>query len=120
MKVLRTVSEITAVLLIAIACFGQEATEQKKVLVDRVDTTAFIQVEANSFRSLSPKQQQLGYWLYEASIAIDPIFYDQLSHYGLRQKRVLEGIAAHPQGADPKAMEKILAFTKLFWANRGN
>ncbi|MCU1311912.1 MAG: putative dipeptidyl-peptidase [Candidatus Angelobacter sp.] len=120
MKVLRKLSVFAAALLIGTACFAQEPADQKKVLVDRVDTTAFIQVEANSFRSLSPKQQQLGYWLYEASIAIDPIFYDQLSRYGLRQKRVLEGIAAHPQGTDPKAMDKILAFTKLFWANRGN
>src|SRR5260370_6659857 len=101
MKALRRLSGITAVLLMAITCFAQEAAEQKKVLVDRVDTTAFIQVEANSFRSLSPKQQQLGYWLYEASIAIDPIFYDQLSRYGLRQKRVLKGMPAHPQGTNP-------------------
>src|SRR5438128_366853 len=111
MKVLRRLSVVSTVLLIGVACFAQEPADQKKVLVDRVDTTAFIQVEANSFRSLSPKQQQLGYWLYEASIAIDPIFYDQLSRNGLREKRVLEGVAAHPQGTDPKAMEKILAFT---------
>jgi hypothetical protein len=90
------------------------------VLVERVDSTAFIQIEANSFKSLSPQQQHLAYWLWQASIAIDPIHYDQMSRFGLRQKRLLEGIVAHSNGVDPGAMKKILDFTKLFWSNRGN
>src|ERR1700684_2109508 len=89
-------------------------------LVERVDQTAFIQIEANSFRSLTPRQQALAYWLTQASIAIDPIIYDQLSAYGLRQKRLLEEIMARPQGIDPPAMAKIAEFAKLFWASRGN
>jgi phage major head subunit gpT-like protein len=48
-------------------------------LVERVDTTAFIQVEAKSFNALTPQQQALAYWLNQSSIAIDPIIYDQLS-----------------------------------------
>jgi dipeptidyl-peptidase-3 len=87
---------------------------------DRVDTTAFIQLKADSFKALSPKQQALAYWLSQAAIAINPIIYDQSSRYGLRQKKVLEAIVAHPQGVKPEVYAKILAFTKLFWANRGN
>src|SRR5208283_3977107 len=37
-----------------------------------------------------------------------------------RQKRLLEEILLHPNGAAPQALAKITAFTKLFWANRGN
>ncbi len=62
----------------------------------------------------------MAYWLTQASIAIDPIFYDQMSAYGLQQKRLLEEIMAHPKGIDPAAMAKIAEFAKLFWANRGN
>jgi len=90
------------------------------VLVERVGDTAFIQVRAPSFQSLSPRQQALAYWLTQASIAIDPIIYDQLSAYGLRQKRALEEIMAHAKGIDPAAKAKIAEFAKLFWANRGN
>src|SRR4029077_12677796 len=90
------------------------------VLVERVGDTAFIQVRAPSFQALSPRQQALAYWLTQASIAIDPIIYDQLSAYGLRQKRLLEEIMAHSKGIDPAAMAKIAEFTKLFWASRGN
>jgi dipeptidyl-peptidase-3 len=112
-------------LLIALACslgFSQAGQNppSKNVLVDRVDSTAFIQLEAESFKALTPQQKKLAYWLERAAIAIDPIVYDQLSKYGLREKRLLEEIAAHPQGTSPETMEKILSFAKLFWANRGN
>lgn len=89
-------------------------------VVERIGDTAFIQLHAPSFDALSPRQQALAYWLTQASIAIDPIAYDQLSAYGLQQKRLLEEIMAHPKGIDPAAMTKIAEFSKLFWANRGN
>jgi hypothetical protein len=87
---------------------------------ERVGDTAFVQLRAPSFQALSPRQQALAYWLTQASIAIDPIIYDQLSAYGLQQKRQLEEIMARPKGIDPAAMAKIAEFAKFFWANRGN
>jgi dipeptidyl-peptidase-3 len=107
--------KFTLACLVAGLCFGQDSP-----LVDRVGSTGFLQLEASSFRSQTPHEQALGYWLTQASIAIDPIIYDQLSHFGLRQKRVLELIVAHPKDVNPASYAKILAFTKLFWANRGN
>jgi len=88
--------------------------------VDRVGTNGFLQLEADSFRAFTPQQQALTYWLTEASIAIHPIIYDQMSRVGLRQKAVLELIVAHPEGANRASFDKILAFTKLFWGNHGN
>ena len=108
--------KLTLACLVACLCFGQEHT----ALVDRVGATGFLQLEASSFRNQTPNEQALGYWLTQASVAIDPIIYDQLSRFGLRQKRVLELIAAHPEGVNGASYGKILAFTKLFWANRGN
>lgn len=96
------------------------SAQEQRVLVDRVGSTGFIQLEAESFKDLSPKQQALAYWLTQASIAIDPIVYNQLSRYALRQKRVLEMIVSNPDGVNPAVYEKVVAFTKLFWANRGN
>src|SRR5579863_1739767 len=89
-------------------------------LVESVGTTGFLQLEGDSFNKLTPREQTLAYWLSQASIAIDPIIYDQLSRYGLREKRLLEAVVAHPQGAKPEVMAKIVAFTKLFWGNKGN
>ena len=69
---------------------------------------------------LSPREQALAFWLSRASIAIDPIVYDQLSRFGLRQKRVLEAVVINKEKVDPAIYAKGLDFTKLFWGNKGN
>ena len=89
-------------------------------LVERVGSTGFMQLDADSFNKITPREQALAYCLSQAAIALDPIIYDQLSRYGLREKRVLEALVAHPDGVKPDVMAKITAFTKLFWANKGN
>jgi len=96
------------------------AQDTSKVVIDRVGSTAFLQVRAPSFSQLAPQQKALAYWLTQASIAIDPIIYDQLSAYGLQQKRLLEEIMAHTGAIDSDARARIAEFAKLFWANRGN
>ena len=94
--------------------------EGKSPLVERVGDTGFIQLQARSFAQLDDKQKQLAYWLTQASIAIDPINYDQLSRFGLRQKRLLEGVVARHAGVPPAVFGKIREYALLFWANRGN
>src|SRR6185503_10986767 len=89
-------------------------------LLTRVDQTGFVQIEANSFQSLDARQKALAYWLTQAAIAIDPIVYDQLSAFGLREKRLLEEIVAHPAGIPAPTLQRITRYTELFWANRGN
>jgi dipeptidyl-peptidase III len=89
-------------------------------LVERAGNTGFIQLEAESFKQLPPRQQALAYWLTQASIATDPIIYDQLSATGLRTKRLLEEIVGHPQGIPADTFAAIRSYALLFWANRGN
>jgi dipeptidyl-peptidase-3 len=89
-------------------------------LVERVGDTGFIQLQAESFRKLDARQQALAYWLTQASIAIDPIIYDQLSRTGLRQKRILEEIVGHHEGVPDATFARIRTYALLFWANRGN
>jgi hypothetical protein len=85
-------------LLWLIPALAATALAADNALVDRVGSTGFIQIEAESFRSLSARQQALAYWLSQAAIAIDPINYDQNSIYGLRQKRLLELVVKYPNG----------------------
>jgi dipeptidyl-peptidase III len=110
--------------LVIVLAFAALATmawaADNDALVDRIGTTGFVQLEASSFSSLTPRQQALAYWLCQASIAIDPINYDQNSIYGLRQKRLLEELMRHRDLIDSQVRPKISDFAKLFWANRGN
>ena len=112
---------ILLVALIAVPLLAQKpAPAPKTSLVTRVDRNGFIQVEANSFNDLSARQKKLAYWLSQASIAIDPIIYDQNSRFGLRQKHLLEQIATHTKGIDAAVVQKMHDYAMLFWANHGN
>ena len=116
---------LCALLISFLAAFGfsQQMSGRNSAdnpVIERVGDTAFLRLLAPSFAALTPRQQELAYWLTQAAIAIDPIIYDQFSAYGLRQKRLLEGIMSHPAGNDPATRAKIAEFAKLFWANRGN
>src|ERR1700722_13707560 len=81
-------------------------------ITGHVGTTAFLQIEADSFGTLSPKQQALAYWLNQSCIAVDPIIYDQLSRFGLRQKRLLEAVVSNKTKVDPAIYGPVSDFTK--------
>jgi len=99
---------------------AQQTSTPPTPLVERVGDTGFIQLQAASFSTLTPRQQALAYWLVQASIAIDPIVYDQMSQYGVREKRLLEEIMGHTVGIPTDALARIRQYALLFWANRGN
>ena len=109
-----------ALIAVGAASFNASQSTTASTLVERVGDTGFIQLQADSFRQLDARQQALAYWLTQASIAIDPIIYDQMSQHGLRQKRLLEEIVARPAGIPAQTFAKIREYALLFWANRGN
>src|SRR5262245_25919432 len=104
-----------ACLFVAVASAGQPPARPSSPIVERVGDTGFIQLRSESSRQLDARHQALAYWLSQASIAIDPIIYDQLSRYGVREKRLLEEIAARPAGIAPAAFAKIRDYALLFW-----
>lgn len=109
-------------LLALLLCLAPAARagDPASTMVDRAGDTGFLELRAEGFETLTPKQKKLAYWLTQASIALDSVIYDQRSRFGLRQKRLLEEIAARPQGLEAGAAGKIAVFTKRFWANKGN
>ena len=104
---------------VAAAPAGDQPAQQSS-LVARVGDTGFIQLTAESFGDLTQDQKMDAYWLYRASVAVDPIAYDQNSVYGLREKHLLESILNHSNGIDPAVLKKITDYAMLFWGNHGN
>ena len=128
---IRFISALVCVFLLGSAGAAQRPAGTplpKSPLVERVGDTGFIQLQSRSFALLTDREKGLAYWLTQAAIAIDPISYDQLSRFGLRQKRVLEGVVAYNTRttgkadgvAPPPVFSKIREYALLFWANRGN
>jgi len=106
-------------LLLALPTFAKDPAP-KSSLIERIGADGFVEVQAEGFRALSARQKELVWWLTRASIAIDPVIYDQLGRNGLREKYLLELIASHPHGVDAATKTKLDHYTKLFWANHGN
>src|SRR3954463_6751312 len=102
----RTIAGLVCLALWSPAVVAQRGSAPKSSLVERVGDTGFIQLQSASFAQLDDRQKALAYWLTQASIAIDPIIYDQLSRFGLRQKRILDAIVSNPKGINPVSMKK--------------
>src|SRR6266576_4827942 len=116
----RAPAVLLAAIMVQAAIAQQPPPVTENPIVERVGDTAFIQLRAESLRQLDARQQALAYWLTQASIAIDPIVYDQLSRYGVREKRLLEEIVSHRSGIAPAVVANVRCSAVLFWANRGN
>src|SRR5216110_3270271 len=87
------------------ATSSQPATD-RKYLLDRVDDAAVVQVYADGFRNLSPKEKTLVWHLYQAAIAGRDIFYDQRHRYHLEMRDLLEAIVAQRSSCDPATFEE--------------
>ncbi|MBN2136134.1 MAG: peptidase M49, partial [Acidobacteria bacterium] len=91
--------------------------ETREYLLEQVDNFAIVRLYADGFDELSMNDKLLAYHLYQASIAGDPIIYDQLNRFAPRIKRVLEMILTHSDGIDSDLLDRITIYTKKFWAN---
>jgi dipeptidyl-peptidase-3 len=100
---------------------GQQSSQgQGSPLVDRIGPTAFLEVRAPSLPALPLRQKLLAYHLTEAAIQLDPVFYDQMSAYGLEAKRLLCGLVEDPGRLPEASRQAIVEYAKLFLANHGN
>jgi len=89
-------------------------------LVGRIGDRGFLQVESPSFAKLPLQQKLLAYHLTQAAIQLDPIFYDQMSAYGLTAKRLLGALAERPERLPEGSRQAIVEYATLFFANDGN
>ena len=102
---------------VAVAASAPPAGRQ--YLLEQVDDAAVVQLYADGFATLPLKEKTLIWHLYQAAIAGRDIYYDQRYAHGLEMRDVLEAILGQAQAVDPKTLEEIRRYTKLFWINSG-
>jgi dipeptidyl-peptidase-3 len=95
------------------------AAAGRQYLLERVDEAAVVQLYADAFRDLTLGDKTLVWHLYRAAIAGRDIYYDQKYVHNLEMRDVLEAIITHSTGVDPKTLEEVTRYTKLFWINTG-
>jgi dipeptidyl-peptidase-3 len=89
-------------------------------VVERIGDRAFLQVETPSFERLALPDKVVAFHLAQAAIQLDPIFYDQMSAFGLEEKRLLGAMVENPARLPGESRGAIVAYAKLFLANGGN
>ena len=107
------------VLAMAASTANSAEPEGRKYLLERVGDSAVAQIYADGFKDLPLKEKLLIWHLYQASLAGRDIYYDQRHAKSLIMRDVIEAVVAHPAGIDPKALEEITLYAKLFWINSG-
>jgi len=95
------------------------AVDTRQYLLERVDEAAVVQLYADGFGDLPPREKILIYHLAQAAIAGRDIYYDQRYEHNLAMRDVLEEIVTHADGIDAATLAEIVRYTKLFWINTG-
>jgi dipeptidyl-peptidase-3 len=91
----------------------------RRYLLERVEDAAVVQLYADGFAELSPREKTLVYHLSLAALAGRDIYYDQRYAPSLEMRAVLEAVLRHPEDVEPDTLERLLQYTKLFWLNCG-
>lgn len=95
-------------------------TPSPSPLVERIGARGFLQVQAPSYSKLPLRQKLVAYHLYRAAVQLDPIFYDQMSSYGLTAKRLLGALVERPERLPEGSRKAIVEYATLFLGNDGN
>lgn len=109
-----------AVLFQFVSCSEQpDMQEERKYLLERVGPAQVVQLYADGFDQLSPKEKIFAYYLYLAAIAGRDIAIDQHHPNALEVRDLFEEVYKHSRGIDSTVLQKITTYLKLFWINNG-
>jgi dipeptidyl-peptidase-3 len=87
--------------------------------LERVDTTAIVQLYADGFENLSLRDKQLAYWLAQAAIAGRDIYIDQRFARSLMLRWVLESLYLTADRLPEEVAREVQRYCKLFWVHNG-
>jgi dipeptidyl-peptidase III len=93
--------------------------ETRKYFLEKVDDAGVVQLYADGFERLSPRERVLVWHLGQAAIAGRDIFIQQKCKDGLAVRNLLEEIVTHADHVDPATLAEIRRYLKLFWINNG-
>jgi dipeptidyl-peptidase-3 len=94
-------------------------TGDRRHLIEQIGEAAVVQLYADGFASLPLRDKTLVWHLYLAALAGRDIYYDQRYAHNLEMRDVLESILTHARGVEPRVLQQIRTYTKLFWVNSG-
>lgn len=103
----------------AAAPAASPASTERRYELERVDTTAIVQLYADGFASLSLRDKLLAYHLTCAAIAGRDIYLDQRFALALPLRNVLESLFLVKAQLPADVAAEVDRYCKLFWVHSG-
>jgi dipeptidyl-peptidase-3 len=123
MKLAKQTTFIFIIIISALifSCSKKESGMEEKRLykLERVGPAQVVQLYADGFDKLSPKEKIFAYYLNLAAIAGRDIAIDQHHVNASEVRDIFEQIYLHQNGIDSTVMSRITEYLKLFWINNG-
>jgi dipeptidyl-peptidase-3 len=117
------IAAASATMLVACQNKTQEMTKTDAAFEVEADRFADLQVlryQVEGFDSLSPKQKELAYYLYESALSGRDIIYDQKYKHNLRIRKTIETIYGTYKGdKNSEDYKKFVVWAKRFWFSNG-
>ena len=99
----------------------QNAKSTFNVMAESFADLQVLRYEIPGFEKLSPKEKELAYYLYEATMCGRDIIYDQKSKHGLLLRKTIETIYGTYEGDRNSAdWKKFEDYCGRFWFSNGN
>src|SRR3954470_4808638 len=111
---------LTPLAVLLAAPLSAQSSQPPSPLAGRIGDRGFLQVEAPSFARLPLQQKLLAWHLTRAAVQLDPVFYDQMSAYGLTAKRLLGALVERPERLPEASRKGIVEYAMLFFGSGGN
>lgn len=90
---------------------------ERAYLLERVDDVAIVQVYADGFERLEPRERALCWHLYQAAVAGRTIYMQQRCAEALDILALGEELLTHSAGIERATLEEVRRYMKLFWVN---
>ncbi|MBW8874490.1 MAG: peptidase [Acidobacteria bacterium] len=111
---------LTPLAVLLAAPLSAQSSQPPSPLAGRIGDRGFLQVEAPSFARLPLQQKLLAWHLTRAAVQLDPVFYDQMSAYGLTAKRLLGALVERPERLPEASRQAVVEYATLFFGSDGN
>jgi dipeptidyl-peptidase-3 len=93
--------------------------QDRTYAIERIGPARVVQLYADGFDQLTPKEKIFCYWLSQAAIAGRDIALDQHHPRMLEVRDLMEAVYTHSDGIDPAVKKNLTEYLKLFWINNG-
>ncbi len=116
---------VAAGLLVCFPAAAQKPAKKPAAANFKVEAESFADLQTLRYRvpgfeTLTPKQKELAYYLYEAALSGRDIIYDQKSKHGLTMRKTLEAMWDAPMDKNlPKHDSAFRAYCGRFWFSNG-